>query len=200
LLGADRVLATNAVGSLRLDLEPGALIAFDDFIDFTHGRGVSFWKNHPESPLGVTHTDFSEPYCPLLRDVLMETAANLNLPLLPRATYVCANGPRFESPAEIRMFAQWGGDVVGMTGLPEAVFAREAGLCYAAVGIVTNFAAGLTPEPVDHAEVVARMGLQVEQVRALLLEAALRLPDARCEMCRATSFLPAGSDRPPAVP
>jgi 5'-methylthioadenosine phosphorylase len=186
-LGVHRVFATNAVGSLRLDLTPGSLVALDDFIDFTHNRPLSFWDDDPQSKIQnpkskIAHTDFSEPYCPTLRAALLEAAAELDIPLLPRATYVCTNGPRFESPAEIRMFAQWGGDVIGMTGLPEAVFAREAGLCYAAVGIVTNFGAGLTPEKVDHAEVVAQMERQVEIVRELLLAAVGMAPD-ECSIC-----------------
>lgn len=182
-LGARQVFATNAVGSLRLDLPPGSLVALDDFIDFTSGRPLSFWDDHPGAPMTVVHTDHSQPYCPLLRSALLEAAVRLDLPLLPRATYLCTNGPRFESPAEVRMFAQWGGDVVGMTGLPEATLAREAGLCYAAVGIVTNFAAGLTAEKVDHLQVVAQMERQVEQVRALLITAASLVPDVSCETC-----------------
>jgi 5'-methylthioadenosine phosphorylase len=171
-LGVNRVFATNAVGSLRLDLPPGSLVLFDDFIDFTRARQLSYWQGHPQAPDGVIHTDFSTPYCPALRDLLEETAVNQNVDLLSRGTYLCADGPRFESPAEIRMFAQWGGDVVGMTGLPEAIFAREAGLCYVGVGIVTNFGAGLTRTPVDHADVLKQMTVSVTTVRNLLMIAA----------------------------
>jgi 5'-methylthioadenosine phosphorylase len=135
----------------------------------------------------VTHTDFSEPYCPELRAGVEEAAAGLDIDLLPRGTYLCADGPRFETPAEIALFAQWGADVVGMTGLPEAVFAREAGLCYAAVAIVTNFAAGLTPHPVDHSEVVARVAQDAERVRGLLMAAAGRIPDDRGCKCAGSS-------------
>jgi 5'-methylthioadenosine phosphorylase len=83
------------------------------------------------------------------------------------------------------MFAAWGGDVIGMTGLPEAVFAREAGLCYAAVAIVTNPGAGLSAEPVDHEEVLRQMAASVGRVRELLLEAAraeaiTALPSCSC--------------------
>jgi 5'-methylthioadenosine phosphorylase len=182
-IGVTRVLATNAVGSLRLDLLPGALVLFDDFIDFTRARPLTFWQDHPTAPEGVVHTDFSTPYCPELRTVLEETAAGRNVDLLPRATYLCADGPRFESPAEIRMFAQWGGDVVGMTGLPEAIFAREAGLCYAGVGIVTNFGAGLTPHAVDHQAVLAAMATNVVVVRDLVMRAALNVPARRSCGC-----------------
>jgi 5'-methylthioadenosine phosphorylase len=175
-LGVQKVLATNAVGSLRLDVPPGSYVLLDDFVDFTRARPLSFL----EGDEGVVHTDFSEPYCPALRHTLREAAIEQGIELLPRGTYLCAEGPRFESPAEIRMFQQWGADVVGMTGLPEAIFAREAGLCYAAVAIVTNFGAGLTQELVEHEEVVARMATQVDEVRALLLAAAVRDLEASC--------------------
>ncbi len=204
-LGVTRVLATNAVGSLRLDLLPGSLVLLSDFIDFTRRRPLSYF-DPPEavasdqssvisdqssvishhSPLtpSVIHTDFSEPYCRELRATVEEAAVGLDIDLLPRGTYLCADGPRFETPAEIALFAQWGADVVGMTGLPEAVFAREAGLCYAAVAIVTNFAAGLTPHPVDHNEVVARVAQDVDRVRGLLLAALERVPGERACGCR----------------
>ncbi len=192
-LGVRQALATNAVGSLRLDLPPGSLVLFDDFIDFTHSRPLSFWSDHPSEhssmPEGVVHTDFSVPYCPALRSLLVETAAELGVTLLPRGTYLCTEGPRFESPAEIRMFAQWGGDVVGMTGLPEAVFAREAGLCYAGIGIVTNFGAGLTAEAVAHEAVLAEMALNVVIVRDLLMRAALNAPDRTECPCAGSSVV-----------
>lgn len=176
-IGVRKVFATNAVGSLRLDLPPGSLVLFNDFIDFTRDRPLSFWQDHPDAPEGVVHTDLTVPYCPALRAALEETAATLNLDLLPRATYLCAEGPRFESPAEIRMFAQWGADVVGMTGLPEAIFAREAGICYAGIGIVTNFGAGLTPHPVEHKDVLAAMAANVPAVRDLVMQATLKAPE-----------------------
>jgi 5'-methylthioadenosine phosphorylase len=181
-LGVKHVFATNAVGSLRTDLPPGSLVVLSDFIDFTNGRPLSFWDGHPNPPAPVVHTDFSVPYCPILRDALIEAALADRVEIVPQGTYVCANGPRFESPAEIRLFAQWGGDVVGMTGLPEAIFAREAGLCYAGISIVTNFGAGLTNEAVQHEEVVAQMAVQVNTVRSLLLAASRRLsPNATCK-------------------
>jgi len=187
-MGVQRILASNAVGSLRLDLEPDSLVAFDDFIDQTRVRPLTILDDTAD---GVHHTDFSEPYCPEIRSALLAAAAGLDVDLLPRATYVCADGPRFESPAEVRMFAQLGGDVVGMTGLPEAVFARESGICYAAVGIVTNFAAGLTTRPVDHTEVVERMSVNVDSVRRLFLQVAVSMDVWRgCRCAESVSTQP----------
>jgi 5'-methylthioadenosine phosphorylase len=167
-LGVTYILATNAVGSLRLDLPPGSLVLLDDFIDFTRHRAVTFSL----TSTGWKHTDFSSPYSPKLRKILLQAASNLDLPMVTTGTYLCCDGPRFETPAEIRMFARWGADVVGMTGLPEAIFAREAGIAYAAVAVVTNYGAGLTSELIDHAQVTAAMATMISQVRELLIVAA----------------------------
>jgi 5'-methylthioadenosine phosphorylase len=158
------IMATNAVGALRTTMQPGDLVLFDDFIDFTKGR-------HPSLFAGSrAHTDFSKPYSNILRNAVLKSADRVGVPIHSRCTYICTNGPRFESPAEVRMFAAWGADVVGMTGLPEAVFAREANIHYAAIGVVTNLAAGLSSQPVSHEEVASLMEMQAPVVRELLLE------------------------------
>lgn len=172
------VFATNAVGSLRHDLPPGSLVLLDDFIDFTRTRPLTYYSTGEE----WQHTDFSTPYDLVLRDVILASARNLNIPVHPTGTYVCCDGPRFESPAEIRMFARWGGDVIGMTGLPETIFAREAGIAYAALTIVTNLGAGLTADPVSHEEVTKQMQVSIHIVRELLLEASGMLMQRLLEM------------------
>jgi len=169
-LGVGYVFATNAAGSLRTELPPGAFVILDDFIDFTKQRPLTLFGGHKWS-----HTDFTIPYSPLLRSMLLESAAAHKVPIQDRGTYVCCDGPRFESPAEVRLFRAWGGDLVGMTGLPEAVFAREAGLEYAAVAIVTNFGAGLTETPVAHSEVVLQMSASLPHLRSICLVAARSL-------------------------
>lgn len=176
-LGVKSVFATNAVGSLRLDLPPSSLIIFDDFIDYTRARPLSYfsigdsWK----------HTDFSVPYSLSLRLAMDQAASRLELPIVSKGTYLCCDGPRFESPAEIRMFRQWGADVVGMTGLPEAIFAREAGLEYAGLGIVTNFGAGLTEHLVEHNIHVDVMRTSINSVRELLMQASSILRESDFE-------------------
>ncbi|HZO89701.1 MAG TPA: S-methyl-5'-thioinosine phosphorylase [Chthonomonadaceae bacterium] len=167
-LGVRYVFATNAVGSLRPDLVPGTLVLLHDFIDFTRSRPLTYFAE------GETwqHTDFSVPYSPRLRTAVLEAARKLGIALAERGVYLCCDGPRFETPAEIRLFGQWGADVIGMTGLPEAIFAREAGLEYAAVAIVTNFGAGITNLPVDHLAVVEAMRATGALVRELLMEAS----------------------------
>lgn len=173
LLGVRAVLATSAVGGLRSDLRPGAFVLPDDFLDFT--RGSDGGRTFFDAPGHVVHTDFTDPYSPPLREALRAAAERIGLPVRPTGTYLCADGPRYETPAEVRLFAAWGADVVGMTGVPEAVLAREAGLHYASVALVTNFGVGLSPTPVAHAEVEAVMRAAGGSLRELLTETVARL-------------------------
>jgi len=142
MLGVERILATNAVGSIDPNLPPGSLVALDDFMDFTSGRILTFYDGGDS---GHAYTEMSEPYCPGLRQRLLDLAPELNLEIHNRGTYVCTNGPRFETPSEIQMFAHLGGKVVGMTGVPEVVLAKELGMHYASVAYSINWAAGLEP-------------------------------------------------------
>jgi 5'-methylthioadenosine phosphorylase len=168
-LNVRAVLATAAVGSLRLEMAPGDFVIPDDLIDFTRGEVVSFF----DQPGDVRHTDMSYPYEPTLRKILIETAKPKEPDRLHTSgTYVCLSGPRYETPAEIRMLAQWGGSVVGMTGAPEAILCREIGLRYASVAVVTNYGCGLAPDALDHGEVTARMASQREDLVLWLLRAA----------------------------
>lgn len=139
-LGVERVMATFAVGSLVEEIPPLSLVALDQFLDFTHGREGTFYDGGAS---GLVHTDVTEPYCIGLRQQLLALAPEHDLVIRPSGAYVCTNGPRFETAAEVRMYAQLGGDVVGMTGVPEASLARELGLHYAAVAFSINWAAGL---------------------------------------------------------
>lgn len=163
LLGVQKAVATAAVGSLRKTLRPGQLVLLTDFLDFTRTRSATFYEEGR-----VVHIDMSDPYCQTVRSSLDVTAKQENLDVIPSSTYVCTEGPRFETPAEIRYFAQIGGDVVGMTSVPEVVLAKEAGICYASIGIVTNFAAGISTQPLTHEEVVTTMSENIERVRKLM--------------------------------
>ncbi len=147
--GVADVLAVNVVGSMVIERGPGALLAVDDFIEFTTGRAATFH----DQPGDVTHTDMSAAYSPALRELLLAAANELGIDVAPTATYVCANGPRFETPAEIRMFMTLGGHVVGMTGYPEVALANEAGLRYGALAVVSNLAAGLFDGVIAHDDV-----------------------------------------------
>ncbi len=180
-LGVTRVVATAAVGSLNAKMPPGTMVLLSQFLDFTKAREATFFSG---GEAGVIHTDFTEPYCSDLNRTLVEAAKNTRLEILTGATYVTAEGPRFETPAEIRMYKLLGGDLVGMTNVPEVVLAREAGLCYSTVALSTNFAAGISPALLTHHEVLAVMAENVEKVRRLLMETIPSLREERDCQCR----------------
>jgi 5'-methylthioadenosine phosphorylase len=179
-LGVERVLAVSACGSLNPRMKPGELVLLDQFLDFTKGRPTTFYTGGRK---GVVHVDLTEPYCPELRRILLETAKEEGMGLHPRGTYVCTEGPRFETAAEIRAFRRLGGDLVGMTNVPECVLARELGMCYAAVGLVTNFAAGLAGTKLTHTEVAERMGEGTKTIGRLFLSSLPRIPPERSCPC-----------------
>jgi len=177
-LGVRKVLATAAVGSLSSTFQLGELVLPDQFLDFTKNRPQTFYEGGQK---GVLHVDMTEPYCAAARQVIMEASAHVGLQVKNGACYVCTEGPRFETPAEIRMFQRLGADLVGMTSVPEVVLARELGMCYASIGMVTNEAAGIAKHPLTHAEVMESMkelGLKVAE----LIQATFELwtPDQNC--------------------
>lgn len=176
------VIATNAVGALNLNMAPGDFVIVDQFLDFTKARPLTFFDGEDGV---VRHVDMTEPYCPRLREELRRAGEEeLGRSLHLSGVYLCAEGPRFETPAEIRMFAQLGADVVGMTGVPEVVLAREAGLCYATVCVVSNWAAGIADAPITHEEVVAIMDERKSALLALLRRTIATLTDDPECACR----------------
>lgn len=179
-LGVERVIATTAVGSCNRNMKPGDFVIIDQFLDFTKGRISTFFEG---GEAGVVHTDVTEPYCPECRKVLIEAAKQVGITAHPTGTYVCTEGPRFETAAEIRMFAQMGGDVVGMTNVPESVLAREAGLCYATVSMVTNFGAGISPTNLTHDEVLEVMAANSENLKRLVMATLTQIPLERGCTC-----------------
>ncbi|MCL6631439.1 MAG: S-methyl-5'-thioadenosine phosphorylase [Alicyclobacillus herbarius] len=159
-IGVEQVLATTAVGSLTREVEPGSFVIVDDFMDFTRSRPLTFFEQGK-----VVHIDMSDPYCARLRHHLRDKADQLGIAVHACGTYVCTDGPRFETAAEIRMYAALGGTVVGMTSVPEVVLAKECELCYATVCMVTNYGTGLSSTPLTHQEVVEQMAANVEKIR-----------------------------------
>ncbi|HUS89474.1 MAG TPA: S-methyl-5'-thioadenosine phosphorylase [Desulfosporosinus sp.] len=163
-LGVRKILATAAVGSLSSNFRLGELVLLDQFLDFTKSRPQTFYEGGKQ---GVLHVDMTEPYCSAVRQVIMDASEHLGFAVKNGACYVCTEGPRFETPAEIRMFQRLGADLVGMTSVPEVVLARELGMCYASIGLVTNEAAGIATHPLSHAEVMESMkelGVKVAQL------------------------------------
>ncbi len=177
-LRVTRIIATSAVGAINLEFRPGDLVIPHDFVDFTKQRPFTFFDTAP-----VTHIDMCEPYCPEIRQALIKAAKLKHLEAHNRAVFVSTEGPRFETPAEIQVFRRLGCDIVGMTGVPEATLARELGICYAPVCLVTNMAAGLQKHlaSVEHVEAARKMAPSLEQ---LLSEALIHLPEKRQCQCR----------------
>jgi 5'-methylthioadenosine phosphorylase len=179
-LGVERIIAVNAVGAINPGFTPGAFILPPDFVDFTKLRSPTFFDEAP-----VTHVDVSQPYCPEMRGIFVEKAAKLELSLCDKAVLVCTEGPRFETPAEIEMFRRLGCDIVGMTGVPEVVLARELQMCYVALCFVSNMAAGmqerLTANDVSRVckEIKPRLEqLLTETVKALSVKSERNCPCA----------------------
>ncbi|MDR3592363.1 MAG: S-methyl-5'-thioadenosine phosphorylase [Negativicutes bacterium] len=180
-IGVTKIISTTAVGSLNRSMGPGAFVLVDQFLDFTKNRVTTFYEGGER---GVVHVDVSEPYCPDLRGILLTAAKELAIPVHAAGTYLCTEGPRFETPAEIKAFTILGGDVVGMTNVPEVVLAREAEMCYATVSMVTNFAAGMSGKPLTHGEVLETMKQNTENIKRLVMAAISAIDPKRDCACR----------------
>ena len=179
-LGVTQVLASAAVGSLKRKYGPGSLVIVDDFLDFTKSRPTTFFESST-----VVHVDVTDPYCSRLRTEIALAAEELAIENVHHGgTYVCTEGPRFESPAEIRMYETLGAHVVGMTSIPEVVLAKEAELCYATVCMVTNYAAGISDAPLTHEEVVREMARSVHRIRDLFFHTILKSTGERECRCK----------------
>jgi len=182
-MGVERIIAVNAVGAINRDFRPSDVVIPHDFIDFTKLRSATFYDEAP-----VTHIDVSQPYCPEMRKLLIETARKIGLHVWDRAVLVCTEGPRFETPAEIEMFRRLGCDIVGMTGVPEAVLARELEMCYSSLCFVSNMAAGIQEKltPFEVSKVSEQIMPKLEQV---LSETIKALPIKREGNCPCASAL-----------
>ncbi len=133
-LGVTTVLASGATGSLREEIEPGHLVICDQVIDKTFARANTFFDTGL-----VAHVEFAEPFCPTLRDIILSVADDVNTTVHRKGTYVCMEGPQFSTRAESHMHRAWGGDLIGMTCMPEAKLAREAELSYALIALPTDY-------------------------------------------------------------
>lgn len=176
-LGLERIISVNAVGGLSLEMSPGMIVIPDQIIDMTKGRESTFYDGE------AVHVDFTEPFCPELRDSVLESGKRLGIKLKDGGTYICVSGPRLESRAEINLFSSIGADVVGMTLMPEASLAREAELCFVCIAVVTNYAAGITKKRLTVAEVIETMEGASENVWRLLRLMFDLIPDERKCLC-----------------
>ncbi len=174
--GAIRVISINTVGSMSYH-QPGSLFLPEDFVEFTKSRPNTFFEDR------AVHVDMSSPYCPELRRCLKDAIRSQGMDI-QEGVYICTEGPHLESPAQIRMMRQFG-DVVGMTGYPEVVLAREAGLCYASLCIITNPACGMTgKEGLKASDISTHMEKSKETVREVLSQTVQKLTEERTCGCK----------------
>ena len=174
-LGCTDVVALSAVGSLREDMVPGDFVVVDQYIDRTFAREKSFFGSGC-----VAHVGFAHPTCPRLSAHVAAAARAAGARVHDGATYIAMEGPQFSTLAESRLYRQWGADLIGMTGMPEAKLAREAELCYASLAMVTDFDCWHPSHgAVDVAQVVAIMGRNAGLARDLVARLPARLGSAR---------------------
>ena len=175
-LGARRVVSLSAVGSLTAELPQGTIVVPDQIVDRTHGRAHTYFS----LGAGVGHASFADPYCANLRAAAIGTGTELH----DGGVLVVVNGPRFSSRAESLEFQSHGWKIIGMTAMPEAGLARELGLCYATLALVTDLDAGVEAgEGVTHAEVLEQFAANLPRMRDLLLATVTSLPDERNPAC-----------------
>lgn len=137
-LGAKRIISWNGAGAINRLLSVGDFVVLDDLIDVTRKREYTFYRNR-----GYGFIRQNPVFCPEVRAALYQAAAQFSPHVFKRGIYVCTEGPRLETAAEIRVFATWGADVVGMTPVPEVYLAKELEMCYASITYVSNYAEGL---------------------------------------------------------
>jgi 5'-methylthioadenosine phosphorylase len=166
--GVRQVVSLSAVGSLTTALQPGALVVPDQVVDRTHGRAHTYFSAGD----GVGHAPFADPYCPRGRAAALGSGdAHAG------GALVVVNGPRFSSRAESQEFQRNGWAIIGMTAMPEAGLARELGVCYTTLALVTDLDAGVEAgEGVTHTDVLQAFAANLPKLRALLVSTLERLP------------------------
>lgn len=141
-LGVTTLIASGAVGSLRQEIRPKELVVVDQFIDKTHKRESSFFGE-----LGAVHSEFSHPCCERLGKAILDASSKIRVKTHEKGVYVCMEGPAFSTRAESLMHRHWGGDLIGMTAMPEAKLAREAQMCYALIALASDYDCWKEHEP-----------------------------------------------------
>ena len=175
-LGVTHILAPTACGSLREDIKPGHLVFIDQFIDRTTRRIQTFYEGQE-----VCHIPMAEPFCPQVRKLLAESAKSLHLEFHDKGTMVTIEGPRFSTKAESHMFRGWGAHVINMTTCPEAVLAREAGICYQPIAMSTDYDCWReSEESVTLDMILATMKKNADNVKRLLVDV---IPKIKFESC-----------------
>jgi len=187
-LGVTRVFGPCASGSLQPDVQPGQFVVCDQLVDRTSGRADTFF----DGPV-VNHVSFADPYCPELRTAAVEACRAEGVVVHDGGTVVTIQGPRFSTRAESRWYRSAGWEVINMTQYPEAFLARELGLCYASIALITDYDTGVEDDadvpPVTQAEVFALIEANVDTVRRVLFKAlaAVTAERSACDCAAATN-------------
>ncbi len=176
-LNVERIIATNSVGGINHMLKPKDVVIPHDFIDFS-GRHSTFYDKE------VVHIDVTQPYCPEIREALIKASREVLGRVFEKGVYACTNGPRFETPSEIKMMKMLGCDIVGMTSYPEVVLARELEICYASICTVTNYAAGMSKRKLTATEVVDIVKENEENLKKIIIRALEYIPEERKCPCK----------------
>lgn len=181
-LGVTRIIGPCAAGSLQPHVKPGHFVVCDQFVHRTWGREDTFF----DGPV-VRHISAADPYCSQTREILIDRAKDQGIEVHETGTVVVVQGPRFSTRAESREFRSHGWEVINMTQYPEAYLARELGICYANVSLITDYDVGLedddTIEPVSHEAVLKVFAANIEKLRRLLTATIEALPAERACGC-----------------
>lgn len=162
-LGVSQIISFNAVGGINRDLKPGDIVVPDNGIDMTNGRASTFFDED-----NIIHIDLTYPFCSEMRNKTIELSKRLSFEIKKSGVYVCTNGPRLETAAEIKMYKILGADIVGMTLFPEVALAREAEICYMCISIVTNYAAGISKTKLTTTEVIETVRKSEDKLKSIL--------------------------------
>ncbi len=194
-LGVEHIIAVCSAGSFKKEIEPGHLLIPDQLIDHTRNRVNTFFSEGI-----VAHVTFADPFCPALSQVLYKTAKEVGATAHPKGTYVAMEGPAFSTRAESRLYRSWGADIIGMTALPEAKLAREAEICYAVIGCVTDYDSWWhSAEPITIDVILNTMHHNVDTAKSIIKLAVGRILDERDCPC-ATALEIAIVTDPKAIP
>lgn len=174
-LGVTHIITATACGSLREEIKPGDLVFIDQFIDRTTKREQSFYTGQI-----ICHIPMAAPFCEKIRTLLAAAALNLKIPFHSKGTIVTIEGPRFSTKAESHLFRSWHCDVINMTTVPEVVLAREAGICYAAIAMATDYDCWKEGEHVTIELVLKTMSENAERVKLLLKAVIPQVHDWGC--------------------
>jgi len=182
-LGVEHIIAVNACGSFKPEVKPGDLVIPDQLIDRTRNRVNSFFGEGI-----VAHILFAEPFCPVLSQILYQTAREVGATVHQGGTYLVMEGPAFSTRAESRLYRSWGADIIGMTALPEAKLAREAEICYASIAGVTDYDCWQeSDEPTPINVIINTLRQNTDVIRGIIKLAVTRISDKR--ECACTTAL-----------